>query len=277
MDDETSTGASPTGGDKPELEKLRSFFKSWQYPPGSEQLQSAIIHLLNELEKCTAEKSAIATQSAAAAAAAAAKPATINPVYDTDEEEVHQETNWILQERKKKKKQKEARKPPPIYVDKPAWNADGLINHKNEIQVILEINNIDLCLISETHMTDENYCKIKGYNFYHTIHPSNNARGGSGVFIKEHLKHYEDIKIQSERIQLASVTVQTKQGPITIASIYCPPGKKITEEDLTPLFTELGHKFIIGGDFNAKHTHWGSRLISTRGRTLLKEMKNHRI
>ncbi|KAL1462246.1 hypothetical protein WDU94_014097 [Cyamophila willieti] len=542
MDDETSTGAATTGGDKPELEKLRSFFKSWQYPPGSEQLQSAIIHLLNELEKCTAEKSAIATQSAAAAAAAA-KPATINPVYDTDEEEVHQETNWILQERKKKKKQKEARKPPPIYVDKPGkistlttlvntevdpenyttktvennkikinvedvdsyrktvhilqrenlmfhtyenkqtrpirvmakgldyttetediveylvrkgykivkadaklaaktkkplnmfilsfdhsesvdsiykikeilrqiveicpirgsklipqckncqefchtknqchkkprcvkcaqnhlttacnkpqearpkcancggdhpasyrgcmvarelqkrrnkqrndsnqevrvqnktvnlnkfppppltknealprwgsqqksyaqalnsqnsptWNADGLINHKNEIQVILEINNIDLCLISETHMTDENYCKIKGYNFYHTIHPSNNARGGSGVFIKEHLKHYEDIKIQSERIQLASVTVQTKQGPITIASIYCPPGKKITEEDLTPLFTELGHKFIIGGDFNAKHTHWGSRLISTRGRTLLKEMKNHRI
>jgi hypothetical protein len=32
----------------------------------------------------------------------------------------------------------------------------------------------------------------------------------------------------------------------------------------------MNSRFIIGGDFNAKHTHWGSRLITTKGRELYK-------
>ncbi|KAI5720084.1 hypothetical protein M8J77_001627 [Diaphorina citri] len=120
-------------------------------------------------------------------------------------------------------------------------------------------------------------CHIRGYRFYHTIHPSNNARGGSGVFIKEHLKHYEDVKHQSESIQLASITVETMQAPITIASIYCPPGKPLNEEELQNMFESLGHRFIIGGDFNAKHTHWGSRLITPRGRVFYNKIQKNAV
>jgi hypothetical protein len=32
----------------------------------------------------------------------------------------------------------------------------------------------------------------------------------------------------------------------------------------------MNSRFIIGGDFNAKHTHWGSRLVTTKGRELYK-------
>jgi hypothetical protein len=32
----------------------------------------------------------------------------------------------------------------------------------------------------------------------------------------------------------------------------------------------LGHKFVAGGDYNSKHTLWGSRLITTKGRDLSK-------
>jgi hypothetical protein len=32
----------------------------------------------------------------------------------------------------------------------------------------------------------------------------------------------------------------------------------------------MNSRFIIGGDFNAKHTHWGSRLITTKSRELHK-------
>jgi hypothetical protein len=32
----------------------------------------------------------------------------------------------------------------------------------------------------------------------------------------------------------------------------------------------MNSRFIIGGDFNAEHTHWGSRLITTKGRELYK-------
>lgn len=32
----------------------------------------------------------------------------------------------------------------------------------------------------------------------------------------------------------------------------------------------MGHRFIAGGDFNAKHPQWGSRLVTPRGRELYK-------
>jgi hypothetical protein len=32
----------------------------------------------------------------------------------------------------------------------------------------------------------------------------------------------------------------------------------------------MNSRFIIGGDFNAKHTHWGSRLVTTKGHELYK-------
>jgi endonuclease/exonuclease/phosphatase family metal-dependent hydrolase len=36
------------------------------------------------------------------------------------------------------------------------------------------------------------------------------------------------------------------------------------------LFNKINSRFIIGGDFNAKHTHWGSRLVTPKGRELYK-------
>jgi hypothetical protein len=32
------------------------------------------------------------------------------------------------------------------------------------------------------------------------------------------------------------------------------------------LFDKMNSRFIIGGDFNAKHANWGSRLVTTKGR-----------
>ena len=37
------------------------------------------------------------------------------------------------------------------------------------------------------------------------------------------------------------------------------------------------HRFLAGGDYNAKHTHWGSRLTAPRGRELLKAMQKENL
>jgi hypothetical protein len=42
------------------------------------------------------------------------------------------------------------------------------------------------------------------------------------------------------------------------------------EEYLAAFFQTLGPRFLVEGDFNSKHTLWGSRLVSTRGRELTK-------
>jgi len=36
----------------------------------------------------------------------------------------------------------------------------------------------------------------------------------------------------------------------------------------------LGNRFIVGGDWNAKHTQWGSRLTTTKGRNLWRAMRD---
>ena len=61
--------------------------------------------------------------------------------------------------------------------------------------------------------------------------------------------------------------------PITISSVYCPPRHRITKDLIKPFFESLGNTFICGGDFNCKHTHWGSRLTTTKGRELYNLLK----
>jgi Endonuclease-reverse transcriptase len=53
---------------------------------------------------------------------------------------------------------------------------------------------------------------------------------------------------------------------ITICSIYIPPRKKITKEDLIKLVRQLPKPFIISGDINAHSCRWGSRKTSPRGK-----------
>lgn len=65
------------------------------------------------------------------------------------------------------------------------WNANGLLQHQQELQVTLETQHIDVCLISETHFTNQMYIKFNGYHIYHALHPQNTARGGAAVIIKQ--------------------------------------------------------------------------------------------
>lgn len=103
------------------------------------------------------------------------------------------------------------------------WNANGLLQHQKELQVVLDIEHIDICLISETHFTNESFIKFKGYKVYHTNHPENAARGGSAVIIKDSIMHHQEMGCKTDMIQATSVKVKTKTYEVTITSLYCPP------------------------------------------------------
>lgn len=80
------------------------------------------------------------------------------------------------------------------------WNANGLFKHIPDLEIFLNDKKIDICLISETHFTRTSYVKIRGYCSYHTPHLAEKAKGGAAIFIKENIKHHEEIKIQKEAI-----------------------------------------------------------------------------
>lgn len=59
-----------------------------------------------------------------------------------------------------------------------AWNANGLKPAKLlEFSEKMAKLRVDIALFSETHFARESRGYLKGYRFYNSRHPSNNARG----------------------------------------------------------------------------------------------------
>ena len=152
------------------------------------------------------------------------------------------------------------------------WNANGLQQHLLELKAFIADKNLDIVLISETHFTEKSYVRIPHYKIYHTNHPAGTARG-SAIIVRESISHTLNENFQSNHIQSTSITTKMSFGFITFAAIYCPPRHSINMDQYKNYFQSLGNCFIAGGDYNAKHTVWGSRIVSPKGRILFKTMQ----
>jgi exonuclease III len=157
------------------------------------------------------------------------------------------------------------------------WNANGLCQHAQEINTFLNTHNLDVLLVSETHVTERSHINIPQYAIYHTPHPDQKAHGGTAVIIRRSLKHHLGIPYSTEHIQATSVVLKDNLGELTITAVYSPPKHNIKTIDYERFFQTLGHRFIAGGDYNAKNTYWGSRITSTKGRELYKAMKKNNL
>ncbi|KAI5744405.1 hypothetical protein M8J76_001994 [Diaphorina citri] len=151
-----------------------------------------------------------------------------------------------------------------------AWNANGFTqqNRKRELEVFLHLQKIDIALISETHFTSQSYFHIPNYKTYMTHRPDGKSFGGTAVLVKANIPHHESTHYQTISIQATTVKIESLPFFITVSAVYCPPRHAIQPQDFTALINTFDKPFIAGGDWNAKHTFWGSRLISPRGRAL---------
>jgi hypothetical protein len=59
-----------------------------------------------------------------------------------------------------------------------------------------------------------------------------------------------------------------KRQAITFAAPYCPPRYNLKKTDYLNFLRSLGERFMVGGDYNAKNTHWGSGLATLKGKEL---------
>jgi hypothetical protein len=92
---------------------------------------------------------------------------------------------------------------------------------------------------------------------------------------KESIQHYELLKYEEEFIQAISIKVIGLPYEITIAAVYCPHRHNLKKEKFEKFFQTLVPKYIAGGDNNSKHTLWGSRLTTTKGRVLSKVIQEN--
>lgn len=138
------------------------------------------------------------------------------------------------------------------------WNANGLKNRFNELEAFLVDYHIDIALISETHFTSRDCPKLHNYVIYHTPHPDGGAHGGSAVIIKQSIRHYQEAAFSEEYAQATAVAVFQNNTILNIAAAYFPPKHNLKTLQYERFLNHFGQRFIIGGDFNAKHQDWGS-------------------
>ncbi|KAL7289173.1 hypothetical protein TKK_0017116 [Trichogramma kaykai] len=142
------------------------------------------------------------------------------------------------------------------------WNCNGLTQKQrvSELQSFLIINDIDIILLSETHFASKNFLSLPNYSFYCCNHPDNKAHGGSAILIKSSIKHCQDSKFCEDYLQATTIVTEEVRGKISFSALYFPPRHSISHEMYCTYFDRLGAHFVTGGDFNAKHPWWGSRL-----------------
>ena len=153
------------------------------------------------------------------------------------------------------------------------WNGNGLAQHTDELSTYLRLQNVDAMLISETHFTAKSSIRIPHYSIYDTQHPDGKAHGGTAIIIKNTIKHHLHSHYNREFLQSTSVTIEDWVAPLTLAAVYWPPKHATKASHFLSFYSTLGPRFLAGGDYNAKHTRWGSRLTSPKGRELFSAMQ----
>jgi hypothetical protein len=100
--------------------------------------------------------------------------------------------------------------------------------------MFLNINAIDILLISETHFTNYKLCQ--------TNHPDGTAHGGAAILIKEKIEQYELPKYEEHHIQASSIKYKTFPYAFTITAAYCPHRHNLKRIHSETFLQTLGKK-----------------------------------
>jgi len=129
------------------------------------------------------------------------------------------------------------------------WNANVLKqHHSNELFYLIHNKNIDIALITETHLSKYAIINFNGYTTIRADHPDGTSHGGFAIIIKSSLFHNQMQNIKKSYLQATNIKIKINHLNVTISSAYFPPGQKISEPKLQSFFQSLGSSFIIGGD-----------------------------
>lgn len=113
------------------------------------------------------------------------------------------------------------------------WNANGIICRKIELLNFLDLENADIALIAETHLTPLNQIKFCGYDIYSCHHPDNVSHSGT---------HYELNHLAQQHFQVTCVAVKYNGLLTTMAFIYSSPRHTVSEEAYTEFFNHFGQR-----------------------------------
>ncbi|BET02093.1 Hypothetical protein NTJ_14912 [Nesidiocoris tenuis] len=150
------------------------------------------------------------------------------------------------------------------------WNCRGLNNKYHELNLFLSQHQIDLVLLTETKMAPHLHFHMPGYKIYRADHPSESRQAGSAILVRNNIPHSQLLPIRQPDVQIALIQLNLGTTTYKIGSFYSQPEsqQRLSSTAMQNVINEMGQRFLLGGDFNAKHPRWGSATTNPRGRSL---------
>jgi exonuclease III len=147
-------------------------------------------------------------------------------------------------------------------------NINGLRGHKTELEVYLRETNPDVLLLNETKLRDQPAPRLSGYRVAAVRNRTpamgqGGCGGGVAIYTKKELK-FADISPDVDDI--VAIDLKTAKGSFALVAYYRPPYDNIDFDVTTMLSVTHGFKhWIVAGDFNAKHEHFGCTSTNKAG------------
>ena len=100
----------------------------------------------------------------------------------------------------------------------------------------------------------------------------NDPHGGSALYVHSSISHTV-IRLRT-RLQAVAVRMYSDRH-YSVCSLYLPPGETVSLSSILGLLAQLPRPYLVLGDFNARHTHWGDSVNNTRGNLFMQVLSNY--
>ena len=146
-------------------------------------------------------------------------------------------------------------------------------NKRHTLTNIYQTIDPDIILLNETSVLNDEPLKIFNYNIYRT-NRLNERHAGIAIAIKKSIIATIDDKYDQDFL---TATIQTDQGPLTIATGYSPPRLTfLNTSDIHRIFNR-NHPVYFLGDLNANHRLFDYSTNNYVGTQLVRFINDNRI
>lgn len=155
------------------------------------------------------------------------------------------------------------------------WNCQSLRPKSVSLEALLSQEKIHFAVLCETWFDPESYFRMYSYNSFRLDRAD--AYGGVCILVHSSIRAVVcSTTCPNVGIELLHVKVLNCRHIENIISIYCPSTVYTTQNDWDYVFSLVGSKSLILGDFNAHHTNWSYK-TDRRGTLIFDSMLDNNI
>jgi len=154
------------------------------------------------------------------------------------------------------------------------WNCNGVRPQVHELKHFVASAPLpyEVICLQEMFLKSGQKLSIPGYSIIRRVR-QHAPKGGLAILVQSHVRYVKINGIEVNGMEIMGIALKTDTGYTTVINGYRPPHKAIDITQFDRIF--VNDTTILTGDFNAKHTLWGSETEDDTGLAIEIAMDKH--